>query len=525
MTHEESKIVQFHRDKALWCAINSQGFSDYCAGMEIGMNVNDLCKQFYNDNLRVRLSNIHKSEVTAYADFCNNRLIEEREFSKKNLFNGKRQTNEWSDYYSEGLIENLLLSFLIQQTKPGDFLIQNSINYELDIVSYCDKITLQKILFNALLSLIFSAILSEKDAVQQTKCCQLLHDVLKTKISGDYLDSYNLYVLLERLNPDVCRSFFNGFGIDRKEHDALTSFIRMGRREDALREVFNLRNKDKLGLDSRLIEYCVEFLNAQKENNYLDWFRRFSIEKSEIQTINTTLIHGIKNYQLVPLDVIYDLVSGVYPELDIDKIKRPRKKQTEGGNNTKKKNNYHADILCLPNSTKLVDKDKLIKVLIDKEWVKLPGGRYRRGPTEELYNRLNYFFRDGLPDEDNIIMPCKSEEFLLTWDKKPKGKFLHLLIRLLYNENPAAKADNVIRKKVEGEKLAGINDEYVDFLESRSPIWPIVKKVFGVTARDCKVRDGDRSSIVDDLQELANDFFNCKKIIDKPLEHNEKAGN
>ena len=514
MTLNESKIVQFHRNMALWVALNSHGFNDYCIRMDIEMDVNDLCKQLYNDNLRERLSNINDSEVSEYVAFCKDRLVEERESAPNSLYNGKRQVNEWSGYYSDGVIEAPLLSHLIQQTKPDDFLIKNRINYKLDIIlSYCDRILLQQVLFNALLSLIFSAILSEKDSLKQTNCCHLLHETLKDKILGDYMDSYNLYILLERLNPDICRSFFNGFGIDKKEHDALTSFIRMGRCDDALREIFNLRNKDKLGLDSKLIEFCVEFQSAQKENNYLDWSRRFSIDKNELQPINTALIFGLKNNQLVSLDVIYDLVSGIYPELDIDKIKRPRKKKPQDDNNVKKNTRYNADMLYLPYSTKFVDKDKLIKVLIDKEWVKLPGGRYRPRPTEELYNRLNYFFRDGLPDEDDIEMPCKREEFSLMWNKKPKGKFLHLLIRLLYNKNPDANATNVIRKKADGENLAGINDEYVSFLDSKEPIWPIVEKVFKISSRDCKVREGDRPDLIDDLQELANDFFSCKKKI------------
>lgn len=99
------------------------------------------------------------------------------------------------------------------------------------------------------------------------------------------------------------------------------------------------------------------------------------------------------------------------------------------------------------------------------------------------------------------------------WNKKPKGKFLHLLIRLLYNENPDAEATNVILKKTDGKNLAGINDEVVNFLDSREPIWPIVEKVFKVSTRDCKVRKGDRPDLIDDLQKLADDFFSCKKKI------------
>lgn len=512
MTLNESKIVQFHRNMALWFALNSPGFNDYCIRMDIEMNVNDLCKQLYNDNLRERLSNINESEASEYVAFFKDRLFEEREFAPNSLYNGKRQANEWSDYYCNGLIEVPLLSHLIQQAKPEDLLIKNRINYKLDIIlSYCDRVLLQQVLFNALLSLIFSAILSEKDSLKQTNCCHLLHETLKDKILGDYMDSYNLYILLERLNPDICRSFFNGFGIDKKEHDALTSFIRMGRCDDALREIFNLRNKDKLGLDSKLIEFCVEFQSAQKENNYLDWSRRFSIDKNELQPINTALIFGLKNNQLVSLDVIYDLVSGIYPELDIDKIKRPRKKKPRDGDIEKKKRVYNANMLYLPYSTKFVDKEKLIQVLIDKEWVKLPGGRYNPKSTEELYNRLNYFFRDG--SSDDIELPCTPGEYILMWNKKPKGKFLHLLIRLLYNENPDAEATNVILKKTDGKNLAGINDEVVNFLDSREPIWPIVEKVFKVSTRDCKVRKGDRPDLIDDLQKLADDFFSCKKKI------------
>ena len=63
-----------------------------------------------------------------------------------------------------------------------------------------------------------------------------------------------------------------------------------------------------------------------------------------------------------------------------------------------------------------------------------------------------------------------------------------LLIRLLYNKNPDANATNVIRKKADGENLAGINDEYVSFLDNKERIWPIVEKVFKITSRDCKIR-------------------------------------
>lgn len=529
MTSEELRIIKHYVNMVMWCALNSHNFDDYCKAISpINWGINNACNWFYMFSMAEELDEMDETEdsltkvtsinaktfnYTNYSEFCKNRLIEEKDLPSKDFDSETREEDDLYDYIDNPIIDQELLSYLFLHYEPLEIL--NYLNIAIEqktILSYCDEITKQRLLFNALLSLIYNAILTERNPDKQESICRLLNTTLADRVKGDYLSASAICSILKQIDQNTCRSFFKGAGLKITQYDPLLSFIESNNDNDAMKEIIKLRQEEFLCGYSRLIEFCYYFKTAQVNNRFFDWYSRFVIENKKLQSINNILIKDLQEGQMISQDILNSLMNGIFPEINVNSIRRPRKrKQQTLDEESKGKSSTNTNILYLPNSAKNIDKEKLIDILIRNEWIGLPLNFHPGRPKQVLYDRLNYFFRDGSHDEDNIEMPCKPDEFLLRWNIKPKGKFLHLLIRLLYNQNPDAKASNVIRKKTSGKKLAGINDSYVDFLDSNEPIWPIVEKIFKVSARDCKIRKGDRANLVDDLQKLADDFFSCKK--------------
>jgi hypothetical protein len=96
---------------------------------------------------------------------------------------------------------------------------------------------------------------------------------------------------------------------------------------------------------------------------------------------------------------------------------------------------------------------------------------------------------------------------------------------LLYNRKPESEVNgsNVILRPEPGfgdlKNLSftpGVNSTLFGnlFNNTDSPVWEIVRKVFNVSARDGKIRTGTEKTVftnLDKLQNLANDFFSCRK--------------
>lgn len=528
MTPEEFRIIKHYENMVMWCALNSHNFDDYCKAISpIKWGINNACNWFYMFSLAEELDDMNETEdyhtesgsnakefnSFSYSEFCRNRLVEERNFPSRIMNSETREIDELHEYIDNPIIDQELLSYLISHHEPLQVLYDLNIEIEQNVIlSYCDETNKQRLLFNALLSLIYNAILVEKDSDKQENICRLLNITLANKIKGDYLSASTVCSILKRIEQSTCRSFFKGTGLRIDQYDPLLSFIDSNNDNDAMKEIIKLREAKFLCGYSRLIEFYYYFKTAQKNNRFLDWHSRFIIGNKDLRSLNIILIKDLQKGQIISQEIVNCLMNGIFPEIKVNSIRRPRKKRHQDLKEEAMGKSYsQTSIWCLPNSAKNVNKERLIDILIRNEWVGLPLDSHPGNPKQVLHDRLNFFFRDGSLDEDNMEMPCEPLQFRLRWNKKPRGKFLHLLIRLLYNQNSNAKnTRDVIRKKAEGKFLAGINDTNVDFLDSSEPIWPIVEKVFRVSARDCKVRKGDRADLVDDLEKLAEDFFSCK---------------
>jgi len=529
MTEEEDKIIRFHEKMALLCAMNTHAFNDFCLTVFSSREgFSDRCVDFFLYGLLMdciclleKYDDLDDLEISRYHIFCKNRLVEERDFSHLNNELTRSKDVEWLDFFDGDVFRRDMLLYLAQKDDIDDVdIAKEVINGEIElsaILSYCDELKRHRILFDTLVSLLFNAICKEKELDTRVDCCRLLKDALIDNKEHDYSKSSFFYSALIQLSSDVREAFFKGFGMSIKEYDSLLSFIDRGKEDDAILEIANMRKNDMLVNDSILIEYCVDFQKAQKSSQYLDWSRRFSF-MSNLRPINALLLKTIQELHLISLETVNSLISSVCPDFDVKRERIPLKRKTKKneGNNGSHRQDYDR---YLPNSVRSnVDKEKLIDLLINHRWVAGPKGCDER----ELRIRLNYFFDNGEKVEQK---PNDIDGYTIRWRETPKGPLLNLLINLLYNRKPESEVNgsNVILRPEPGfgdlKNLSftpGVNSTLFGnlFNNTDSPVWEIVRKVFNVSARDGKIRTGTEKTVftnLDKLQNLANDFFSCRK--------------
>jgi len=520
MTKEENRIIRFHKKIAMWSAMNSQAFDDYCTRLSLTKNgINDVYYSFFKMKIFREMHRCgngyhtkgfanekdHKFDcVSDYHNFCTNRLVEESDFFLSDDESTKRGTDEWYNFFNDGVINHIVLSSLCQDEDPLDIL-SKEIDQEIKpatVLSFCDDSKKQIILFDALVSLLFNAILQEKEPDVRTDCCKLLQDVLidNTESEFKYSRALSLYSALAQLGSDVCEYFFRGFGISIEKYDLLLSFIDKGEEDGAIHEIVKLRNKKFLGSDSILIEHCFDFKKAQVLNQYIDWFGRNSF-KSHIQSINAFLLNRIKEEHILSQGVIKSLMTNICLDFNFEAVKLTTKEKN--GGNTKPQVEVTRYISF---SMRHVDKDRFINMLIDKGYVSADPNR------EEVEKRLNYFFMDS-----SSVKPS-DPKFTVTWTKAPKNQLVCLLIRMLLTKTWDFQPEQVVVRNVEDGKgkriYPGINSTIIDNLSNSEIIWEIVNSVFCVSNAaigtfNCRYKSPQKH--LDKLVELAKDILNCKK--------------
>ena len=481
MTPEESRIIKFHEKMALWCAMNSRVFNDYCMGSSIYKEgINEMCDSFFTRKISHEICLCEDKYLDSnslftrsydgfdyildYHNFCKNRLVEESDFSFLDDVSTQRKPCEWYDFFDDGVVDNNLFSYLFQEEAPLSIISNNLISeiFPETVLPFCDELKNHKILFDALISLLFNAILQENDLDMRAHCCKLLQDELIDKKEHKYSKSSCFYSALIQLNSNICESFFKGFGMSIKEYDSLLSFIDRGNEDDAIHEIANMRKNNLLGNESILIEYCVDFQKAQKLNQYIDWSKRFSFD-NDIQSINALLLKWIQKDQLISQDIINSLLNSICPNVDFTAIKLASKKRDGDQKNRNKERRF------ISLSTRFVNKAELIRKLIDNDWVAVNHGR------NEVETRLNYFFNDGSSDK----LPSDLN-YTIEWHRDPKAQLICLLIRMLYNKKWDFKAEDVVIREVigkDGKRVnPGINSKVVAPLSNALKIWGPVKK-------------------------------------------------
>ena len=237
--------------------------------------------------------------------------------------------------------------------------------------------------------------------------------------------SSSLCSALRRLKSNVCESFFKGFGLNIADYDSLLSYIDTGNDNSIIDEIANLRKNNHLDNDSKLIEFCVDFQQAQAHDRFIDWSKRFAL-KDDILPINALLLKRIQEEQLISQDVINSLLNSICLGIDFDTVKLPKKDKEEKG--------FAKRYISL--SMKHVDKEKFIIMLIEKEWVAVENNR------DEVKLRLNYFFNDSssvLPSDPN---------FTVAWNKSPKNQLVCLLIRMLLTRKWNFKPEDVVVRHI-----------------------------------------------------------------------------
>ena len=518
MTPEESGIIKFHANMALWCAINSHAFNDYCMSLSsTKKGIKDICYSFFHSKMNhemficqlkyispdsqvCRLKYNH-DYITDYYNFCKSRLVEEDDFSYSDEVLDQKKTDEWYDYFDKPAIDQQLFSSLFNED-PIIVLKDTFPKIEqATVLSSCDELKKQQILLDALVSLLFHIILQDNDFERQSKCCKLLQDTLIDWNENKYSTSSRLFSTLTHLSPSVCESFFKGFGMNIREYDSLLSYLDRGNEDGAIHEIATLRNRNMLGNNSVLFEYCVDFQKARIDNIYIDWFRRFTF-KSDIQSINAALLKTIKDEQLMTQDIINTLLSGFcLNKDDFEAIKLPANKKGGNGDPKPKEKRY------ITSSMRHVDKERLINMLIDNGWVSVHPDR------DEVVRRLNYFFNDK-----SSVMPS-DPKFTVTWCKEPKNQLVCLLIRMLLTKTWGFNPEDVVVGQVDDKQKGkrfypGINSKVIDPLSNFEKVWEIVNNVFQVSnaaVGTFNSRYKNPSKHLNKLVELAKDILSCRK--------------
>lgn len=512
MKLEEKKIISFHGNIALWCAMNRQDFNDFFQNdSSPKCGIDYACRQFYlneidelidaSDDLEKCDPDYFKATLSDYYDFCKNRLVEMSYFSNNVGNKAQKESEEWLDFFETNVIDKYVLSSLFQKQDP--LVIINRWNKTITrdmVLSYCDESKKQKILLNALVSLLFNAILKGCELVRQVKCCKLLRDSLIDKKENRYSASSYLCSAFKHLKSNICESFFKGFEMNIADYDSLLSYIDMEKDDSAIKEIANLRNKGHLVNDSLLIEFCADFKHARAQDRYIDWNRRFRFT-NEIQSINAFILKRIQEEQLFSQDIINSLLNSIIPGFDFDAVKRPQKVKKD----VKVEKRY------ISHSMRHVDKEKFIDMLIKKEWVAIDCER------KEVESRLNYFFND-----DSSDLP-RDPQFTIAWNKTPKNQLVCLLIRMLLTKTWDFEAEKVVIRQVDeideenGKRLyPGINSAVIDHINTGETVWKTVNAVFRLsnaangTFNSTRYRKNLEKNL-DKLVELANDLLSCKK--------------
>ena len=335
---------------------------------------------------------------------------------------------------------------------------------------------------------------------KQIRCCKLLRDALIDEIGNVYSVSSSLCSALRCLKSNVCESFFKGFGLSIADYDSLLSYIDTGNDNSVIDEIANLRRNNHLVNDSRFVEFCVDFQQAQAQNRFIDWSKRFAL-KNDIQPINALLLKRIQNEQLISQDVISAILNSICLGIDFDTVKRPKKDKKEKG----VANRY------ISFSMKHVDKEKFINMLIEKEWVAIESNK------NEVKLRLNYFFNDS-----SSVMPS-DPKFTVAWNKTPKNQLVCLLIRMLLTRKWNFKPEDVVVRHIDDEngkrQHPGINSKAIDPIDIGKGVWKTVSEVFKVSHAEIGTFNSKNyknpEKHLNKLVELAEDILSCKKSDNK----------
>lgn len=515
MTTEENRIIKFHENMALWCAINSEGFNDYITSVSpFKFGMIDLCNLFhlyccehelYNEkdrSLDECYINRNNSFSANYNDFCINRLFEDDDNipERNKLF--IEEQKEWQSFFDKPVIDNTLLYYLINKFEPVNVLHYMGINIEQPIIlSYCGEDKKHRLLFNALVSLLYSIITTSDDPEVQNKCYQILQETLIIDDEVTYSPASSLCSALKLLDPKTCESLFKRNGIDFKDYDALLSFIEMGNDNGIIKEITNLRKNGYLGNDSVLIELFVEFRMAQNQSRYVNWSKRFYFG-DDYPSVIALLIKRIIEKDAISQDLLFSLRKNICSNIDFGATKPIKKKIKEKDKVIEEQEQRYISM-----STRYVNKEKLINMLIDKQWVALVSDR------DELVTRLNYFFNDKsskIPNNPN---------FTIAWSQPPKAQLICLLIRMLFNKNWDINPKDVITYGVDekqGKRISpGINSEVIAPLDNSQDVWGPVSRVFStpnpLPSTFSKDRYKKPERQLNKLVELASDILSCKK--------------
>lgn len=511
MKLEEKKIISFHGNIALWCAMNRQDFNYFFQNdSSPKCGIDYACRQFFlnemdeiidaSDELEECDTDNYIATLSNYYEFCKNRLVEKSYFSRNVRNIAHRESEEWLDYFETTVIDKYVLLSLLQKQDP--LVIINRWNKTVTrdmLLSYCNERKKQRLLLNALVSLLFNVILKGSELDRQVKCCKLLRDSLIDKKENQYSASSYLCSAFKRLKSKVCESFFKGFEMNIADYDSLLSYIDMEKDDSAINEIANLRNNDHLVNDSILIEFCANFQQAREQDKYIDWSRRFNFT-NKIQSINALMLRRIQEEQLFSQDIINSLLNSIIPDFNFDAVKLP----------TKEKIKDEIDKRYISHSMRHVEKKKFIDMLIKKEWVAIDCER------KEVESRLNYFFNDDSSDSPN------DPEFTIAWNKTPKNQLVCLLIRMLLTKKWDFEAEQAVIRQVDeideenGKRLyPGINSTVIDRINTNEKVWKTVNAVFKVSnAANGTFNYRYEKSIeknLDKLVELARDILSCKK--------------
>lgn len=511
MTLEENKIISFHRNLALWCAVNSQAFNFFFQSSSSPQcGIDYACRQFYLNNLDEMVDSTgkefdedygeeyYKARLSDYCFFCKDLLVEKRFFPIKERNKANEKSEEWLDFFEETLIDKGQLLYFFLKHNP--LIIINRWTQTIDrdmVLSYCDEFKKQKVLLNALVSLLYNAILNENDLGKKIRCCKLLRDALIDKKEKIYSVSSGLCTALKCLKSNVCESFFKGFGLSIEDYDSLLSYIGTGNDSIVIDEIANLRNNNHLVNDSRLIEFCVDFQQAQAQDRFIDWSKRFTL-KNDIHPINALLLKRIQDEKLISQDVINSILYSICLGIDFDTVKLPKKDKKDKGVAKR----------YISFSMKHVDKEKFINMLIEKEWVAVESNR------DEVILRLNYFFNDS-----SSVSPS-DPNFTVAWNKNPKNQLVCLLIRMLLTRKWDFEAKDVVVRYVDEEngkrQHPGINSKVIDPIDIGESVWKTVSAVFKVSHAEIGTFNSKNyknpEKHLNKLVELAGDILSCKRL-------------
>ena len=533
------KIIKYHSNIALWEGLISKKFLSYCKECKdkeirshglldlLGLcysetldNVTDSYDYYwfvknkatndsdddyyYEDDIPFYKEDEVKAIYSEYCDFCEKRLklFYSPEHGQATTHDHS-STEDWGEYFNNATINNKILADAIKSYSPLDIIFKK---YSYDeyyiepeqLLSFCNKEKRQKLLFNALISLIYNAILTDTETklANQQDYSQILYRSLVQKIDGEYLDPYDLYVLLNDIGPYVCKSILLGFGLNQDDTGTIIAYLKTNEEGKVVDQIIKQREKGLLKADSKLIEFCIEFKTAQNENKFIDWCRRFSFKSDEIQVLNVGLMYLISKNHLFTQDIITSLKDSIYnPGIitaDVPKwakgnltaIKVPEKGRFISG------------------STQFVIKQKLINILLDN-WVNIDEGR------EEVERKLNYFFNDGQVFE----MPLNPDSYTIKWGKAPKPQLIYILIRMLYNDKWDIDLERIVCLD-EKTNLIVFNDNEIRDLpkEKGFPIMPIVNEVFSTEAKGfTQKKVAQQLKHLEPAQKLVKDIFECLK--------------